>query len=192
MKTLRVFIRFLYESFLCAYSSYSTVFEVWGYCSTFFSDVKTFLRRLLGHAQQTLDLRAAELDGQRRLAAADGLYRAVGGNSGDGAVGAAPRGGHVGALHRKGAAQTRRQRYVERAVVGLDGRAVFALQRQLADVHAAGAGLGRGGVAGLGGDVGLFGRAAVAGRVVLALSRNGAGDGFINIPDGIDEELPFN
>ena len=48
MKTLRVFIRFLYESFLYAYSSYSTVFEVWGYCSTFFSDVKTFLRRLLG------------------------------------------------------------------------------------------------------------------------------------------------
>ena len=65
MKTLRVFIRFLYESFLCAYSSYSTVFEVWGYCITFFADVKQKFYRTALSAQHLQQLRGGVRDAFR-------------------------------------------------------------------------------------------------------------------------------
>ena len=52
----------LSESFLCAYSSYSTVFEVWGYCITFFADVKQKFYRTALSAQHFQQLRGGVRD----------------------------------------------------------------------------------------------------------------------------------
>ena len=52
----------LSESFLCDYSSYSTVFEVWGYCITFFADVKQKFYRTALSAQHFQQLRGGVRD----------------------------------------------------------------------------------------------------------------------------------
>lgn len=52
----------LSESFLCDYSSYSTVFKVWGYCITFFADVKKKFYRTALSAQHFQQLRGGVRD----------------------------------------------------------------------------------------------------------------------------------
>ena len=43
-----------------------------------------------------------------------------------------------------------------------------------------------------GGNEGGYNNGGYAGGGNHAPAASGAGDGFMNIPDGIDEELPFN
>lgn len=117
-----------------------------------------------GHADGAGDLGAADLDGQRGGPPADGLDGAVRGDGGDGAAAAGPGGGHGRTLHSELAGRLLKAHGdIERAVDRVDIGVIHALQLQLADIHAAGAGL----VA----VIGLGGRAVVVGRIGAVIRR---------------------
>ena len=73
-----------------------------------------------------------------------------------------------------------------------EGQMVYSVRIIVDDVEFAESKNASGGNAGGYGNGGGYNKGGYAGGGNSAPAPSGAGDGFMNIPDGIDEELPFN
>ena len=73
-----------------------------------------------------------------------------------------------------------------------DGQMVYSVRIIVEDIEFAESKNASGGNAGGFNNGGNYNNGGYAGGGNNAPAPSGAGDGFMNIPDGIDEELPFN
>ena len=73
-----------------------------------------------------------------------------------------------------------------------DGQMVYSVRVIVEEIEFAESKNASGGNAGGYGNGGGYNNGGYAGGGSSAPAPSGAGDGFMNIPDGIDEELPFN
>ena len=73
-----------------------------------------------------------------------------------------------------------------------DGQMVYSVRVMVDEIEFAESKNASGGNAGGYGNGGGYNNGGYAGDGNSAPAPSGAGDGFMNIPDGIDEELPFN
>ena len=73
-----------------------------------------------------------------------------------------------------------------------EGQMVYSVRVMVDEIEFAESKNASGGNAGGFGNAGGYNNGGYAGGGNSAPAPSGAGDGFMNIPDGIDEELPFN
>ena len=73
-----------------------------------------------------------------------------------------------------------------------EGQMVYSVRVMVDEIEFAESKNASGGNAGGFGNGGGYNNGGYAGGAGSAPAPSGAGDGFMNIPDGIDEELPFN